>query len=120
MDHHGDTVRHLRGSKFLRAASDSMINELAGVVETVSLAAGAKVFEKEDVGKSMYVVVDGIVRVHDGTVLLKRLHSGEVFGEIAALASDTRTSSVTAETDSTQETAMIPRTHTLSARIRSS
>lgn len=101
MDHHGDTVRHLRGSKFLRAASDSMINELAGVVETVSLAAGAKVFEKEDVGKSMYVVVDGIVRVHDGTVLLKRLHSGEVFGEIAALASDTRTSSVTAETDST-------------------
>lgn len=101
MLYHDEMVRHLRGSRFLRSASDGMLESLASHADTVQIPAGARLFEKAERGNSMYVVVDGMVRVHDGDVVLKRLCAGEVFGEIAALASDIRTSSVTAETDST-------------------
>jgi serine phosphatase RsbU (regulator of sigma subunit) len=49
----------------------------------------------------MYIVVDGLVRVHDDDLVLKYLSKGDVFGEMAALTGKARIASVTAEMDTT-------------------
>jgi sigma-B regulation protein RsbU (phosphoserine phosphatase) len=92
--------RHLRSSAFLTTASDETILHLAQLVEMIETPAGQQLFQKGDVGTAMYFVVRGCVRIHDGDVVLTHLSEGEVFGEIAALSSQTRTASVTAEIDS--------------------
>jgi sigma-B regulation protein RsbU (phosphoserine phosphatase) len=95
-----EKVKYLRNSTFLHAAPTATLHRLALSAEEVQLHAGDKVFTKGDAGKSMYIVVDGCVMVHDNDVVLKHLYKGEVFGEIGAFAPELRTASITAETDS--------------------
>lgn len=47
----------------------------------------------------MYIIVDGLVRVHNDDLVLKRLRKGDVFGKMAALTGEARTTSITAEVD---------------------
>ncbi|MDH5184752.1 MAG: cyclic nucleotide-binding domain-containing protein, partial [Gammaproteobacteria bacterium] len=100
LDHH-KKFEHLRESEFLKSASEDMIRLLADQVETLHIPAEYRIFKRGDVGLSMYIVVDGSVRVHDDDVVIKHLQQGDIFGEIGALASEARTASVTADTDST-------------------
>jgi sigma-B regulation protein RsbU (phosphoserine phosphatase) len=95
-----EKVKYLRNSTFLHAAPIATLNRLALSADRMQLHAGDTVFTKGDDGKSMYIVVDGCVRVHDEDVVLKHLYQGEVFGEIGAFAPELRTASITAETDS--------------------
>jgi CRP-like cAMP-binding protein len=73
--------------------------DVAGVLTEVRLGAGETIFEKGDQGDSMYVVVDGRVRVHDGDRTLNHLAEGEVFGEMAVLDPEPRLAAVTALVD---------------------
>lgn len=95
-----EKVKYLRNSTFLHAAPTATLNRLALSADRMQLHAGDKVFTKGDDGQSMYIVIDGCVRVHDNDVVLKHLYQGEVFGEIGAFAPELRTASITAETDS--------------------
>lgn len=90
----------LRESFFLRTAPDDMLRQLAQRMEPVRLSAGEALFQKGDVGSSMYFVVEGSMRIHDGDLVLNHLGAGEIFGEVGALAEQERTASVTAELDS--------------------
>ena len=90
----------LRNSNFFSTASDFTIRELARRAELVRLPAGDTLFNKGDLGSALYVVVAGRVRVHNGDVVIACLGPREVFGEIAALSSESRTASVTAEIES--------------------
>ncbi|MGD8526033.1 MAG: SpoIIE family protein phosphatase [Thioalkalispiraceae bacterium] len=95
-----ETVEHLKNSGFLHSASDGMVSHLAKQVQRMELKAGETVFNRGDLGNSMYIVAEGSVRVHENNLVLKRLSRGEIFGEIGALASESRTASVTADSDS--------------------
>ncbi|MGD9391092.1 MAG: cyclic nucleotide-binding domain-containing protein, partial [Thioalkalispiraceae bacterium] len=92
-----ETVEHLKNSGFLHSASDGMVSHLAKQVQRMELKAGETVFNRGDLGNSMYIVAEGSVRVHENNLVLKRLSRGEIFGEIGALASESRTASVTAD-----------------------
>jgi sigma-B regulation protein RsbU (phosphoserine phosphatase) len=92
--------RHLRNSIFLTAASEETIDELAAKVEYIDAKAGDRIFSKGETGSAIYFVVEGSMRIHDEDVVLTHRGAGEAFGEIGALASLTRTASVTAEIDS--------------------
>jgi len=94
-----EICRHLRRSSFFASVSEDVILDLAGIVETIAAASGARLIEKGEIGSAMFFVVDGSVRVHVGDVVLSHLGPGEAFGEIGALASQARTASVTAEMD---------------------
>lgn len=96
-----DISRFLRSSVLFQSAPEEMIRHLATFVASVHMSAGEKLFGKGDLGTSMYFVVEGRVRIHDGDLVLNHLGEGEVFGEIGALAEQVRTASVTAEIDST-------------------
>ncbi len=84
-------------SIFFETPAD-MLAEVAGLLEEVAAPAGQMIFEKGDMGTSMYIVVDGLVRVHDGEMTLNTLGPRSVFGEMAALDPEPRSASVTAET----------------------
>jgi CRP-like cAMP-binding protein len=73
--------------------------ELAAVLEEIETRAGECIIEKGELGSSMYIVVDGEVRVHDGEQELRVLGSREIFGELAALDPEKRSASVTAIED---------------------
>ena len=92
--------RHLRNSIFLSSASDETIQELSTEVELIAAKAGDRIFEKGDLGSAIYIVMEGSMRIHDEDIVLTHIGAGEVFGEIAALASLTRTATVTAQVDS--------------------
>ncbi len=96
----GEISQHLRKSQFLEKAPDDLVHRLADAVRALRIPAGKRLIEKGALGTSMFFVVDGCVRIHDGDVVLTHLGQGEVFGEIGALAAQNRTASVTAEIDS--------------------
>jgi CRP-like cAMP-binding protein len=58
--------------------------------------AGETVVQQGDMGKEMFVAIDGKLRVTMGDTELRELHPGDHFGEMALLRQRPRTASVTA------------------------
>ena len=90
----------LRRSAFFGSTSDLAVRALAHHSQLVRLPAGELLFKKGDPGSAMYFIVDGCVRVHHADMEVIHLEKGEVFGEVAALSSEARTASVSAQSDS--------------------
>ena len=78
---------------------DPVLAEVAGLLEEEEVAAGETIFAEGDLGTSMYIVVDGEVRVHNGAHTLNHLRERDVFGETALLDPEPRLASVTAVVD---------------------
>ncbi len=77
---------------------EESLSKLAAIVEEVRIGAGEVVFEQGRMGSSLYVIVDGEVRVHDRAHTLNHLGPRDVFGEMALLDSAPRLATVTALT----------------------
>lgn len=92
--------RVLQNTKILASSPDFVLPQLIGALEEIAVKAGQVIFEKGDPGTAMYIVVEGQMRVHEGDLFLNYLAKGDVFGEMAALDSEVRSASVTAEVDS--------------------
>ena len=75
--------------------SERGLVDAATVLEELRADPGQLIFEKGDTGNSLYIVVEGCVRVHDGEKTIATLGPGEVFGELAALDPEPRMASVT-------------------------
>jgi CRP/FNR family transcriptional regulator, cyclic AMP receptor protein len=69
------------------------------LLQEVEVAAGTTIFLKGEVGRSMYIIVSGRVRVHEGERLLNYLDARSVFGEMALLDPQPRMATATAEED---------------------
>lgn len=82
-------------SVFSRTPND-ILADVAALLEEVEAAPGETIFHKGDLGDSLYVIVAGRVRVHDGDRLLNYLGERDVFGEMALLDPEPRVASVTA------------------------
>jgi CRP/FNR family cyclic AMP-dependent transcriptional regulator len=86
----------LKSVDFFDRTSDQVLAELATILIEVDVPAGTPVFAKGDRGDSMYIIVDGRVRVHDGDREIAALGEGNFFGEMALLDTVARSASVTA------------------------
>ena len=75
---------------------DSTLAEVAALLEQQDLAAGAVLFEKGDLGRCLYIIVAGRLRVHDGGHLLNELGERDIVGEMAVLDATPRLASVEA------------------------
>jgi sigma-B regulation protein RsbU (phosphoserine phosphatase) len=91
----------LRRCKFLAGVDSGVLAALAGQAALRDVAAGGAVVTKGETGSTMYFIVAGKARVHDGEVVLAFLETGEVFGEMAVLDEDVRSATVSAESDLT-------------------
>ncbi len=75
---------------------DNVLAEVADLLEEVDVTENETIFRQGDPGDSLYVILDGKVRVHDGERLLNYLGERDVFGEMALLDPEPRLASVTA------------------------
>ena len=77
-------------------APDYVLAQVIPILEEQEFEAGQRVFDKGDLGTSMYIIVSGKVRVHIEDRELTVLGERQVFGELALLDPEPRSASVTA------------------------
>lgn len=77
-------------------APDYVLAQVIPILEEQEFEAGQRVFDKGDLGTSMYIIVSGKVRVHIDDRELTVLGERQVFGELALLDPEPRSASVTA------------------------
>jgi len=68
--------------------------------DVVTLEAGKDLFGKGDAGDSMFVVLDGTLKVGDGNKIYEELSPGDLVGEMALIDHAPRAATVTATSDS--------------------
>lgn len=78
---------------------DYVLASVARIVEELSLLPGESFINQGDLGDSMYLVVEGNVRVHRGDRTIITLGPGKAVGELAVLDPEPRSASVTAIDD---------------------
>jgi len=86
----------LRSVQLFSAFPGKVLATIAPFFEEVTVAAGETVFHKDEIGKSMYIIVHGQVCVHQGESIVVLLKDREVFGELSILSPERRMASVTA------------------------
>ena len=91
-----EKVLILKASNIFSEIPEEALIELADVVEVIDVRPGERVITKDEVGTSMYIIIDGTVQVHDGDVEFAILGQNDVFGELAVLDPEPRIASVTA------------------------
>ena len=94
-----EKVITLKAVDMFSRTPEDVLADVAALAEEVRFKAGELIFEKGAAGESLYVIVHGEVRVHDGTRDLKHLGDKTVFGELAVLDPEPRSASVTAISD---------------------
>jgi hypothetical protein len=91
----------LRNLEIFRALPAAPLETLAREARYETVEAGTPVIRQGDVGDTYYAIVDGDVVVAVDGAEMRRLRSGEGFGEIALLHATPRTATVTASIETT-------------------
>ena len=77
------------------------LSEIAAKLRVVTVAAGETVFSEGELGDSMNVIVEGVISIHKGGRVLKRLGPWEIFGEMALVDSSPRVAAASAVEETT-------------------
>lgn len=77
------------------------LSQIAQITDEVHYEEGDEVVREGDPGDSLYLVIEGKVRVHRGRQGLAELGERQVFGEMSLLDSEPRSASVSAVSDLT-------------------
>ncbi len=96
-----ETLLILKAVSVFSETPDDVLATIVPLLEELHLKQGDIVFHKGDLGDSMYIIVDGEVRVHDGDMTLNYLSKRAVFGEMSAMDPEPRSATVTASQDTT-------------------
>jgi ATP:ADP antiporter, AAA family len=86
----------LKAVHMFAEASEEILADVAAILEELTVEPGDVILEKGAPGDSMYIVVDGRVRVYDGDHVITTLGEREIFGELALLDPEPRFASVAA------------------------
>lgn len=78
---------------------ETILAEIAHLVEEIELPKDAVIFKEGDIGNCMYIIFRGTVRIHKGNQTLATFNEKEFFGELSLLDPETRSASATALTD---------------------
>lgn len=93
-------IQILKNTKIFSESGNDILFEIAANLSEKIVKKEKVILKKGDVGKAMFILVKGKVRVHDGNHVLSRLAEGSVFGEYSLIDEETRSATVTAEEDS--------------------
>ncbi len=91
----------LKSVDLFKETPTEILADVANLLTEVEILAGENLFRAGETGDSMYIVVSGKLRAHDGEHFLNYLEPRAVFGEMALLLPAPRIASITAEEDST-------------------
>lgn len=93
-----EKVLILKSVSLFRNIPEETLAEVALSLKYVRAETDTTIVTKGELGRSMYIIISGRVRVHDGDKQIAILGPREIFGELAALNPEPRTSSVSAMT----------------------
>ncbi len=91
----------LKSVNIFSSVPEAQLADLATILESVDYLAGETIIKQGELGTSMYIVVEGKVRISEGDNELGTLGKRTVFGELAALDPEPRAATVTAVEDCT-------------------
>lgn len=94
-----DKVLFLKGVSIFSEIPGEVLSQIAQIAEEVGVDKGARIFEEGEPGDSLYLIVNGRVKVHKGPREVAVLGEGECFGEMAILDNEPRSASITALED---------------------
>ncbi|TAE46849.1 MAG: hypothetical protein EAZ06_03250 [Cytophagales bacterium] len=98
----GSTERRmqiLKNISIFANSDDALLRKVAETLTEILAKKGEIVFYKGDVGRKMYIILKGLVKIHDQDYTFATLTDGQVFGEYALLDTEERSASVTAVED---------------------
>ena len=76
--------------------AEERLAEIASILTEVDFRPGEEIIRKGDFGDSMYIIIDGEVRIHDQRRTLSMLKARDILGEIAILDHQPRSASASA------------------------
>lgn len=91
-----EKVLALKRAGMFAQAPEAVLVDLAGLCDEIEFDSGEQIFAKGEPGDSLYIIMQGRVRVRDGERVLNDLTEGDVFGEMALLDPEPRMASVSA------------------------
>lgn len=94
-----EKVLILKSLAIFSDSPETILSELAPLMQEEELGEGLAIFNEGDIGDCMYIIYKGQVKIHKGATTLAVLKEKEVFGELSLLDSETRSASATAHTD---------------------
>ncbi|MCX6286224.1 MAG: ATP-binding protein [Bacteroidetes bacterium] len=89
-------VRFLRRVLIFEESPDSLLARIAESLTEMEVSEGENIVLKGELGDSMYIILDGRVKVHDSDYIFTVLKSGDVFGKYYLLDQEERSATVTA------------------------
>jgi CRP-like cAMP-binding protein len=87
----------LKSVSIFAETPEEILADVALSLDEVTFQPGEPIIQKGDIGQSMFVIVEGKIRVHDGDKTIAFLGNRDIFGEMAALDPEPRSATVTAE-----------------------
>ncbi len=94
-----EKVLLLKSLKLFSETPETILAELAPLMEEVEVEEGTDIFSEGSEGDCMYIIYSGEIHIHKSTISLARLKEKEVFGELALLDAETRSATATATQD---------------------
>lgn len=94
-----ERINILKKTSVFSESNELILNEIALQLTEKEVSKGKLIFKKGSLGKCMYIIAKGIVRIHDLGHVYSKMGEGSVFGEYSLIDEETRSASVTAETN---------------------
>ncbi len=94
-----EKVLLLKSLSIFKETPETILAELAPLMQEEEVEQGGLVFEEGEPGDCMYIIFSGQIQIHKGKTLLAVLTEKEVFGELSLLDAETRSASATAISD---------------------
>ena len=95
----------MREIPLFRNVDPKRLRLFAFMGETLTYRAGERLFEMGDEGSAAYIIIDGtvdvLVSVEDGETAVATLGAKEIFGEMAVLCDQPRSTAIAARTELT-------------------
>lgn len=94
-----ERVLLLKSLSLFRDTPETVLAEIAQLMEQSEIAAGAKIVKEGDPGSCMYIIYRGEVNISKDGRQLATLKEKDFFGELSLLDTEARSATATATTD---------------------
>jgi CRP/FNR family transcriptional regulator, cyclic AMP receptor protein len=94
-----EKVLLLKSLSIFKDTPETTLAELAPLMQEEEVEQDAVIFEENEPGDCMYIILTGQIQIHKGKTMLAVLQEKEVFGELSLLDAETRSATATAKTD---------------------